>query len=171
MILSCFKGIAFHIILIVVTLSPEDLATFAKNVRRRGARLVLTNGCFDLLHVGHVRYLQHARSLGDLLLVAVNSDASTRSLKGVERPVNSQENRAEILAAIRCVDCVTIFDSLRATQVIRKVRPVLYAKGGDYTLDTLDPEETTALVEVGAEIRFIPLVLGYSTTSLIGRLR
>jgi rfaE bifunctional protein nucleotidyltransferase chain/domain len=162
---------ALHIITIAVILPPENLVAFAENVHRQGARLVLTNGCFDLLHVGHVRYLQHARSLGDFLLVAVNSDASIRSLKGAERPVNSQENRAEILAAVRCVDCVTIFDSLRATQVIQKVRPVLYAKGGDYTLDTLDPEEATALVEVGAEIRFIPPTLGYSTTSLIGRLR
>jgi len=152
-------------------LPPENLATFAENVHRRGVHLVLTNGCFDLLHIGHIRCLQHAKSLGDFLLVAINSDSSARRLKGAERPVNGQENRAEILAAIRCVDCVTIFDSLRVTQVIQKVRPVLYAKGGDYTLDTLDPEETTALVEVGAEIRFIPRVLGYSTTSLIGRLR
>jgi len=152
-----------------VILSSENLAVFAKEIQRLGIRLVLTNGCFDLLHIGHVRYLQQARSLGDFLLVAVNSDSSARTLKGAKRPVNSQEDRAEILAAIRCVDCVTIFDSLRATQVIRKVCPVLYVKGGDYTLDTLDQEETTALVEIGAEIRFIPRVLGYSTTSLISR--
>jgi rfaE bifunctional protein nucleotidyltransferase chain/domain len=152
-------------------LSPGNLAAFAESVRRQRTRLVLTNGCFDLLHIGHVRYLQQARSLGDFLLVAVNSDASTRALKGIERPINSQEDRAEVLAAIRCVDCVTIFDALRATQVIRKVCPVLYVKGGDYTLDTLDQEETTALIEVGAEIRFTPRIFGYSTTSLISRLR
>ncbi|QQY10167.1 MAG: adenylyltransferase/cytidyltransferase family protein [Candidatus Xiphinematobacter sp.] len=156
----------------MATILPlENLAAFAGSVHRQGMRLVLTNGCFDLLHIGHVRYLQQARSLGDFLLVAVNSDASARALKGIERPVNTQEDRAEIIAAIRCVDCVTIFDSLRATQVIREVCPVLYVKGGDYTLDALDQEETTALIEVGAEIRFTPRVFGYSTTTLISRLR
>ena len=152
-------------------LVEKNLGAFAEEMRRRGVRLVLTNGCFDLLHVGHVRYLQCARDLGDALLVALNSDASTRALKGPERPVNHQEDRAEILAALRCVDYVALFDSLRVTQIIREVRPALYVKGGDYTLKTLDPEEAAALYEVGTEVRLLPQVPGKSTTDLIGRLK
>jgi rfaE bifunctional protein nucleotidyltransferase chain/domain len=135
----------------------------------RGKRLVLTNGCFDLLHTGHVRYLQHARALGDALLVAVNSDLSIRELKGPERPLNRARDRAEVLAALRSVDHVSIFEGKRVTEVIRAVRPAVYAKGGDYTLETLDPEERASLEEVGAEIKLLPLVPGKSTTSLLER--
>lgn len=148
-----------------VIILPDNLELFAKDICQDG-RLVLTNGCFDLLHVGHVRCLQYARSVGDFLLVAVNSDASTKALKGIERPINRQDDRVELLSALRCVDYITIFDSLQATQVIQRVRPILYVKGGDYTLETLDPEETAALSAVGAEIRFLPEVVGYSTTAL-----
>ena len=154
-----------------VILAPENLRVFAEDIYRKKVRLVLTNGCFDLLHLGHVRCLKYARSLGDFLFVAVNSDTSATTLKGIERPINSQEDRVEVLAALRCVDYISIFDSLRVTQVIRKIRPVIYVKGGDYTLETLDPEESAALTEVGAEIRFLPQVVGYSTTALISRLQ
>ena len=133
--------------------------------------MVLTNGCFDLLHVGHVRYLQEARKLGDALVVAVNGDESVRSLKGAGRPLNLAEDRAEVLAALECVDFVTIFPELRATQVIEALRPVIYVKGGDYTLESLDPEEVAALKTVGAEIKTLPLVPGKSTSSLIERMQ
>lgn len=146
----------------------EDLGAFYVD---QGKKLVLTNGCFDLLHTGHVRYLQQARDLGDALLVAVNSDLSVRDLKGTERPLNHQLDRAEILAALRCVDYVSIFEGNRVTEVIRTLRPAIYAKGGDYTMETLDREERAALEEVGTEIRLLSLVPGKSTTSLLEKVR
>jgi len=152
-------------------LSLSQLSQRANEIRRAGQRLVLTNGCFDLLHVGHVRYLQQARKLGDFLIVAVNGDESVRALKGAGRPLNSEEDRAEILAALECVDFVTVFPARRATAVIEALRPAIYAKGGDYTLDSLDPEEVAALKSVGAEIKTLALVPGKSTSSLIERMQ
>ena len=152
-------------------LSPTELAAIAENFRGSGRRLVFTNGCFDLLHVGHLRYLQAARALGDALLVAVNGDASVRALKGPTRPINSEDDRAEVLAALACVDYVTTFHTERVTDLVRAIRPQVYAKGGDYTLDSLNPEERAALEEVGAEIRLLPLVPGKSTTATLGRMR
>ena len=145
----------------------DELGDIGASYSAHGKRLVLTNGCFDLLHSGHVRYLQQARNLGDALLVAVNSDDSVRALKGPGRPLNSDLDRAEVLAALRCVDYVSIFEGIRVTDVIRALRPAIYAKGGDYTLETLDHEERNALEEVGAEIRLLSLVPGKSTTSLL----
>jgi rfaE bifunctional protein nucleotidyltransferase chain/domain len=148
-----------------------SLAAARDELATAGKRLVLTNGCFDLLHVGHVRYLVAARRGGDALAVALNSDASVRVLKGQNRPLNSQADRAEILAALACVDFVTIFDEERATGVIERVRPMVYAKGGDYRLETLNPEERAALEDCGAEIFFVPTVPGRSTTKLVDAIR
>ena len=147
------------------------LAAARDALAARGQRLVLTNGCFDLLHVGHVRYLEAARRGGDALAVAVNSDASVRALKGANRPLTSQDDRAEILAALACVDFVTIFDDERVTSLIEQVRPMVYAKGGDYQLGTLHPGERAALERCGAEIFFVPMVPGRSTTHLVEALR
>lgn len=147
-------------------LSASALGAARDRLRQRGP-LVFTNGCFDLLHVGHVRYLQQARSLGASLLVAVNGDASVHALKGEGRPINSQEDRAEILAALGCVDYVTIFPELRATNVLRAIRPDIYVKGGDYTVATLDAEEQAMLHETGVDVRILPLVPGRSTTAII----
>jgi len=147
--------------------TKEELPELGAEYAAEGKRLVLTNGCFDLLHTGHVRYLQQARELGDALVVAVNNDDSVRELKGAERPLNTDADRAEVLAALRCVDHVVIFAGKRVTEVIRMLRPAIYAKGGDYTLETLDPGERAALEEVGAEIRLVSLVPGKSTTSLL----
>lgn len=147
--------------------TATDLAAFRAALDARGQRLVFTNGCFDLLHVGHVRYLQAARALGDALVVAVNGDASVRALKGPTRPVNSEEDRAEVLAALGCVDAVTIFHDERVSALLRTIRPHIYAKGGDYTVDSLDPGERAVLAEVGTEIRILPLVPGKSTTSIL----
>jgi D-glycero-beta-D-manno-heptose 1-phosphate adenylyltransferase len=152
-------------------LTLAELTPRAAEIRGLGRRLVLTNGCFDLLHVGHVRYLQQAAALGDFLAVAVNGDESVEALKGPGRPLNCAEDRAEVLAALGCVDFVTIFPGLRATQVIEAVRPAIYVKGGDYTLETLDPEEVAALKKAGAEIRTLPLVPEKSTSRLIERMR
>ena len=132
--------------------------------------LVFTNGCFDLLHVGHVRYLQAARARGDLLAVALNGDASVRALKGPTRPLNSELDRAEVLAALACIDFVTLFHSPRVTEVIREVRPQLYVKGGDYTVAALDPGERQALEEAGTAIEILELVPGKSTTAVIHKM-
>ena len=151
--------------------SPPELAVLCAQFAARGRKLVFTNGCFDLLHAGHVRYLQQARALGDALLVALNGDASVRALKGPSRPLNGEHDRAEVLAALSCVDYVTIFHTERATDLVRIIRPHVYAKGGDYTVDSLDPGERAALEKVGAEIRILPLVPGKSTTGIIEKWR
>ena len=149
----------------------EQLAAVAKEMRDQGRKLVLTNGCFDLLHVGHVRYLQAARALGDALAVAVNGDESARALKGEGRPLNSEADRAEIIAALECVDHVIIFADVRATRLLEKVRPAIYVKGGDYTQETLHAEERAALELAGAEIRILPFEQGHSTSNLIDKIK
>jgi len=145
----------------------DELARISGTLRAAGKKLVLTNGCFDLLHVGHVRYLAAARALGDALAVAVNGDASVQALKGSGRPLNQENDRAEVLAALESVDHVVVFAEVRVTGVIEAVRPAVYAKGGDYTADTLDAEERAALERAGVEIRIIPFEQGYSTTRVI----
>ncbi len=152
-------------------LSLQELVAQAEDLRRANKSLVLTNGCFDLLHVGHVRYLAQARALGDRLAVAVNGDESVRALKGAGRPINSAVDRAEVLAALESVDFVTIFPEVRATAVIRAVRPATYAKGGDYTLETLERDEVAALREVGARMEIVPLTPGKSTSGILARTR
>ena len=119
-------------------LSPEEMLGERKGLRSAGVRLVFTNGVFDLLHVGHVRYLAQARELGDALLVAINSDRAVRELKGRDRPVINEDERAEILAALRQVDYVTIFDELSPRPLIASLLPDVLVKGGDYTLDQID---------------------------------
>ena len=151
-------------------LSIDALADISAALSKDGKRLVVTNGCFDLLHLGHVRYLQAARALGDALAVGVNGDASVRSLKGEGRPLNNERDRAEVLAALRCVDYVAVFAEVRATQFLERVRPAIYVKGGDYTPESLNPEERGALSRIGAEIRIIPFEAGYSTTGIIERM-
>ncbi|MEP6686027.1 MAG: adenylyltransferase/cytidyltransferase family protein [Verrucomicrobiota bacterium] len=152
-------------------LSFSELTRAAAEIREAKGRLVLTNGCFDLLHVGHVRYLEQARALGDFLAVAMNGDESVRALKGAGRPLNGEADRAEVLAALECVDFVTVFPDLRATQVIKATQPAIYVKGGDYTLESLDAEEVVALKEAGAEIKTLPLVPGKSTSRLIEKMQ
>ena len=149
--------------------SPAGLAQECARLGSLGKKLVFTNGCFDLLHVGHVRYLEAARALGDALAVAVNGDASVRALKGTSRPINSEQDRAEVLAALECVDFVTIFPDVRVTNLAREVRPHIYAKGGDYTVESLHAEERSALEAAGAEIAILPLVPGKSTTATIAK--
>ncbi len=149
--------------------TPEQLAAISASLAAQGRRLVFTNGCFDLLHVGHVRYLRKARALGDVLLVAVNGDSSVRALKGPTRPVNSEQDRIEVLAALECVDYLTLFHTERVTALVSEIRPQIYAKGGDYSVQTLDPGEYAALQGVGAEIHLLELVPGKSTTATLQR--
>ncbi len=149
-----------------------DLSTLAKRsveLRNAGKKLVATNGCFDLLHVGHVRYLRKARALGDALVIGLNGDASVRQLKGAGRPINNEQDRAEILAALECVDHVVIFPDERATKFLEAAAPAIYVKGGDYTIDRLNPEERAVLERLGAKIEIVPLEPGYSTTKIVGQ--
>jgi D-glycero-beta-D-manno-heptose 1-phosphate adenylyltransferase len=149
----------------------EELSERSERLRAAGKKLVATNGCFDLLHLGHVRYLQAAHAFGDLLAVGLNGDRSVRQLKGKGRPIAVERDRAEILAALECVDLVTVFPEMRATQFIAASHPAIYVKGGDYSSETLNEEERALLKKIGAEIRFIPFEAGYSTSRLLEQIR
>jgi D-glycero-beta-D-manno-heptose 1-phosphate adenylyltransferase len=135
-----------------------------------GKKLVVTNGCFDILHLGHVTYLESARNLGDALLVGVNGDEATRQLKGAGRPVNCETDRAAVLAALASVDGVCIFADKTATKFLSAARPGVYVKGGDYTLDTLNQEERRLVEAAGGKIVIFPLVPGKSTTALLEKI-
>lgn len=165
------RGAIFGLVHHGRVITADELAGVRDAMELAGRKLVFTNGCFDLLHAGHVRYLQQARALGDALVIGLNSDRSVRELKGEGRPLNPQDDRAEVLAALGCVDYVVIFDGKRATELIRTVRPHVYAKGGDYTANSLDPDERAVLAEVGARIEILPLVPGRSTTAVVEKMQ
>ena len=167
-----------------LALKVQDRQSLAITLRERqaaGAVVVFTNGCFDLLHLGHVRYLQAARALGDCLVVGVNSDASTRALKGPGRPLVAQEERAEVLEALACVDYVTIFEEITAVSLVEALRPDVYVKGGDYavadaadqsaSIDYTKLPEAAPVLAYGGQVRLIPYLPGHSTTALIERIR
>jgi rfaE bifunctional protein nucleotidyltransferase chain/domain len=150
-------------------LSLEDLLRERISLRAEGKSLVFTNGVFDLLHVGHVRYLEQARALGDALLVAINSDRSVRKLKGDSRPLIVEQERAEVLAALRQVTYVTIFDDISPRNLIAKVLPDVLAKGGDYGLDEIHGREQVEAA--GGRVVSLPFIEGASTTTIIERMR
>lgn len=149
-------------------LSPHQTLGERERLRASGTSLVFTNGVFDLLHVGHVRYLSQARSLGDALIVAINSDRRVRELKGNTRPIFNQDERAEILAALRVVDYVTIFDDLSPRSLIASLLPDVLVKGGDYALDQIHGREEVEAA--GGRVVSLPFVDGASTTSIIERM-
>ncbi len=159
----------------------EALLAMLAPLRLAGARIVCTNGIFDLMHIGHLRYLAAARAMGDVLVVGVNADASTRRLKGPARPIVPQAERAEMLAGLACVDFVTIFDEDTAEELVRALQPEVYVKGGDYTIDSGDgtasaspmakPLPEAAVVRgYGGRVALIPYVPGHSTTELLARI-
>ena len=148
----------------------EQLPAWRAAARAGGKKLVVTNGCFDLLHLGHVSYLESARNLGDALLVGINSDDSARQLKGEGRPVNSEADRAAVLAALASVDGVCIFAEKSAKKFLSAAQPDIYVKGGDYTLDTLNQEERRVIESGGGKIVIFPLVPGKSTTALLKKI-
>ena len=150
-------------------LSLEDLLRERRGLRAEGKSLVFTNGVFDLLHVGHVRYLHQARALGDALVVAINSDRSVKELKGDSRPVIGEQERAEILAALRQVTYVTIFDDLSPRTLIARVLPDVLAKGGDYGLDEIHGREEVEAA--GGRVVSLPFIEGASTSAIIERMR
>ena len=147
----------------------EELSALGERLRAAGKRVVFTNGCFDVLHVGHLRYLQQAREQGDVLVVGLNSDASVRGLKGPSRPIVPEDERLEMLAGLACVDYVTPFPEATPDTVIRLLRPNLHVKGGDYTEDQLP--EAALVRSYGGEVRIMPLVPGRSTTDIVRRIR
>lgn len=150
-------------------LDAAGLEAFLRTGRASGRRIVFTNGVFDILHPGHVRYLQAARAHGDLLIVGLNSDASVRRNKGPGRPINSQDERAELLAALSCVDAVSIFEEDTPAEIIHRIRPDVLVKGADWPADQIVGRDT---VEArGGRVVLEPVEAGYSTTALIQRIR
>ena len=139
-------------------------------MRAAGKRLVVTNGCFDLLHVGHVTYLENARNQGDALLIGVNGDTAVRQLKGPDRPVTEEKDRAAVLAALESVDGICIFPEQTATRFLEAASPDVYVKGGDYTLETLNVDERRAVEQAGGKIVIIPFVPGKSTTAILKKI-
>lgn len=154
-------------------LRRSKLVEAIEQAKASGKTIVHTNGCFDILHVGHIRYLQDARALGDLLVVGVNSDDSVRRLKGPERPIVPEFERAEVLAALECVDYITIFSEDTPVELIRAIRPDIHVKGGDYRPEDLPESEVVR--SVGGRIEVIPLSNtaseGYSTSDLVTRIK
>ena len=150
--------------------SLQELPAWREALREAGQRLVVTNGCFDLLHAGHVTYLEQAATLGDVLLIGCNGDESVRQLKGPSRPLNSEADRAVVLAALESVGAVAVFPEKRADNFLRLAKPDVYVKGGDYTPETLDADERAVVESGGGEVVIIPFVPGKSTTSIIERM-
>lgn len=148
----------------------DKLPEWRRAFRASGKKLVVTNGCFDILHTGHVTYLESARNLGHALLVGVNGDNSARELKGAGRPVNSENDRVMVIAALGSVDGVCIFAEKTATKFLERAQPDIYVKGGDYTLETLNQDERRAVEQAGGKIVIIPQVPGKSTTALLEKI-
>ena len=150
-------------------LTSGEAASFAEAQRRAGRRVVFTNGVFDLLHPGHLRYLQAARAEGDVLIVGVNSDRSVRANKGPERPITPEQERAEILAALACVDAVAIFDEETPAEIIRLIQPDVLVKGADWAEDAIVGRDT---VEArGGRVVRVPVEAGWSTSSILAKIR
>ena len=148
----------------------DRLADWRKALRASGKKLVVTNGCFDLLHAGHVTYLETARNLGDALLIGLNGDDGVRKLKGEGRPINDEKDRASVLAALESVNGVCIFAESTATRFLGHAQPDIYVKGGDYTVDTLNQDERKTVEKAGGRIVIIPFVPGKSTTATLAKI-
>ena len=151
-----------------IVVDRKNIIPLIKDLKNQGLKIVTTNGCFDILHIGHLRYLKKAKSFGDILVVALNSDSSTRKLKGETRPINNQNDRAELLANLNCVDIVVIFDEISPQKLLVEIAPDIHTKGADYTIETLP--EAKAIMEVGGRIEFIEFVEGKSTTNTIKKI-
>lgn len=150
-------------------LRRENIAEFVRNLQKSGKTVVATNGCFDILHVGHVRYLEKTKSFADYSIVLLNSDKSVKSIKGDDRPINNENDRAEILSALRCVDYVVLFDEDSPKNLLDEMKPDVYTKGADYTMDTLP--EADIMRKNNTRVEFITFVQGKSTTKTIEKMR
>lgn len=150
-------------------INRENIADFVDKLHKSGKTVVTTNGCFDILHVGHVRYLQKTKSFADYSIVLLNSDKSVRSIKGPTRPINSENDRAEILCALSCVDYVVMFDEDSPRNLLDEIKPDVYTKGADYTMETLP--EADIMRKNGTRVEFIEFVQGKSTTATIEKMK
>ena len=146
----------------------KNAAQFCEELRRQGKEIVFTNGCFDIIHAGHVRYLTTAKNFGGVLIVGLNTDESVRRLKGASRPINNQDDRAEVLLGLKAVDHVIFFGEATAENLIAEVKPAVYVKGGDYTLETLP--EAAIVKKFGGRVELVNLVAGRSTTNIIEKI-
>ena len=146
----------------------KNAAQFCEDLRRQGNKIVFTNGCFDIIHAGHVRYLTAAKNFGDILIIGLNNDDSVRRLKGNSRPINNQNDRAEVLLGLKAVDYVIFFGEQTAEALISEIKPDIYVKGGDYTLETLP--EAKIVQNYGGRVEFVNLVAGRSTTNVIKKI-
>lgn len=151
--------------------AEDELCGLLSELKSAGKKVVWTNGCFDIIHRGHVSYLEQAAQFGNLLVVGLNSDSSVRSVKGPDRPVNCQDDRAKALGALSCVDYVVIFDYPTTVRLLELLKPDVYAKGGDYTIDTINQDERKVVEGYGGTIEILPEVKGVSTTQIIERIR
>lgn len=149
--------------------TQSEIISIVQNGQKDGKTFVVTNGCFDILHVGHVRYLQKTKSYADKLIVMLNSDISVKAIKGDSRPINCEADRAEILSALSCVDYVVLFDEKSPARLLEDIKPNVYTKGADYTLETL-PEKDVVLRN-GIRVEFIDFVDGKSTTNVINKIK
>lgn len=146
----------------------ENLQTLLNKLRSEGKTIVTTNGCFDILHVGHVRYLQKTKTFADIMIVCLNSDVSVKKIKGPTRPINNENDRAEILCALECVDYVVMFDESSPENLLCEIKPDVHTKGADYTLETLP--EAKSIIANGGRVEFISFVEGKSTTNVIKKI-
>lgn len=149
----------------------DRLSQWRENIREIGLILVVTNGCFDILHIGHVIYLQEAKRLGDVLLVGVNGDESVRAIKGLSRPIIPELERAYLVASLFFVDAVTIFKETTAIRFLEMVRPDIYVKGGDYTIHTINQDERHLVESLGGRVEIVAGIPGRSTTSIVERIK
>ncbi len=147
----------------------DDIRALIDAIHHAGKTVVCTNGCFDILHVGHVRYLEKTKSFADFCIVLLNSDKSVRSIKGPSRPINNENDRAEILSALRCVDYVVMFDEDSPRNLLDEIKPDVYTKGGDYTIETLP--EADIMLKNNTRVEFISFVEGKSTTNIIEKMK
>lgn len=150
-------------------INREQIASFVQKLHQSGKTVVATNGCFDILHVGHVRYLQETKSYADYSIVLLNSDKSVKSIKGPTRPINNENDRAEVLCALSCVDYVVLFDEDSPRNLLDEIKPDVYTKGADYTMETLP--EADIMRKNGTRVEFIKFVEGKSTTSTIEKMK
>lgn len=149
-------------------LGRKNITEFVKKLHDTGKTVVATNGCFDILHVGHVRYLQKTKTFADYSIVLLNSDKSVKSIKGDSRPINNENDRAEVLMALSCVDFVVMFDEDSPAELLDEIKPDVYTKGADYTMDTLP--ERDIMIKNGTRVEFIDFVQGKSTTNIIEKI-
>ena len=150
-------------------LSKETAAKLIEELKLQGKKVVFTNGCFDILHVGHLRYLNEAKKQGDILIVGVNSDSSVRQLKGEGRPINNEIDRAEMLSGLKAVDFTVIFEELTPIETLEKLKPSIHVKGGDYDKNKLP--ETATVEKNGGQVRLLSFVEGKSTTNIVKKIQ